>query len=115
MRVRRVENGDVPFGRGLAGYAAGGEATIQLCWMRLSQWRGEGEDDSVGIPWQNIRGYGSTETAAAYVRNTIVNTEGVESLEYFATTFDRSARTYVANARVRTVDGFTGLVSGVLP
>lgn len=115
MKVRRVENGDVPFGRGLAGYASGGEASLQLCWMRLSQWRGEGEDETVGVPWQSIRGYGMTTTAAAYIRATIVDTEGVSALSQFSIDFNRATRAYTANARVTTVDGFAGLVAGAFP
>jgi len=115
MRVRRVENGDVPFGRGLSAFASAGEAALQLCWMNLSQWRGEGEDDSAGVPWQNIRGYGMVGAAAAYIRNAIVNTEGVSTMEQFSTNFDRTKRAYTATARVRTLDGFVGVVSGVFP
>lgn len=116
LRVRRIENGDVPFGRQASAYASGGEAALQSVAQNLRSLANEWFLDSSGVDWfGTILRKGTTDTIAlAYIQQAILASNGVDSLANLVATFDRNKRAFTVTARVRTVDGIQTF-SGVYP
>ena len=117
LRVRRVENGDVPFGRQLYAYAQGGEAAVQNVATTLKFLYGEWVfDRTKGIDYlgQILKKGASEVTSAAIVQAAIVGADGVQKLTAYSYQMDRTTRRLSISATVQTIDGLQTW-AGVLP
>jgi len=124
--VRRLDaNGDKTYGRGLANYATGAEATRQRLTSRLRLILGEWFlDTDAGIPWwqpedSGVRpimgGRPDFAYTEALVKAAILGTDGIATLRSFSMSFDSSTRRLTIQATVTTVDDDSITVSVVSP
>lgn len=109
MRYRKLDNsGDFCFGHGnLDYYQDCPEAVAQAVKTRLALWAGEWFlDQEEGTPW-GLRVLGKNQ-AADYdplIRQRILQTRGVESLENYESVFDENSRHLSIAATIRTIYG----------
>ncbi len=104
--VRRLSaDHDYTFGFGLASYAFGSEAVAQSVKTRLLFLKEDYFLDlDYGVPWlQEIEGVkpARLDLAEAYIKQTILETPGVEELISFSLSFDPETRTINISADVR--------------
>lgn len=109
MMLRRLDpDHDMTFGQGLANYSRDQEATAQAVRTRLllieEEWF---LDIEAGLPWlQRIMVKPSNlALTEALIKQTILETEGILSIETFNMTFDRNTRALTINTTVRNIYG----------
>lgn len=109
MRYRKLDaNGDMTFGRGQANFyrdvpEAPAQAVKTRLLLRLGEWF---LDTSDGTPWnEEVLGKHTAGTRDAALRERIVGTEGVSSLDSFNSTFDPNTRRFSVDAVISTVYG----------
>lgn len=106
MLTRRLDaNHDMQFGRGLADFARDAEATAQAVKTRLQLLQGEWFlDTAAGVPYlQSIMVKPvALPFVEATLKQTILDTEGVEELRTFSMTLDRETRRAAIACTVRT-------------
>lgn len=120
MKIRRIVNGDVVFGHGLADFAVGDDATVQAVKCELRFQRGEWFlDITKGIPW--LRHANTDERpilgrfpadlsyAAATIKATILSVDGVASIDTFDLDFNHATRALSCTAKgtLKTGEPFT--------
>lgn len=109
MIVRRLDrNHDMTMGNGLAAYASGVEAIAQSCKTRLLMLKGEFFlDTEYGVPYlQEIMVKPVNQPLTeSIIKQTILDTVGVELLESFSMTFDTETRLATISANVITNAG----------
>ena len=109
MLVRRLDEGhDMTFGQGVANYARDDEATAQKVKTRLLLLKGEWFlDTDAGVPHlqQIMVRPSNLPLAEAIIKQTILETEGVEALRSFGMTFDRDTRRLTIQATVTNIYG----------
>ncbi len=104
--IRRFENGDiVTSGRQ---FAVEGDAVARNVRHRLRLFLGEYYlDISDGTPWfQAILGKTPQDVAELNLKNRILTTPGVATIQRFAFRTDRNERRITVTATVRTADGY---------
>jgi hypothetical protein len=117
MKTRRLVNGDITFGRGLQGYVSGAEAVAQkvLCRLRViaKEWC---LDQSQGVPYFPLDTSGDKTFVQmpadvpfleASFKATILQTDGVQNIISFASSFDHASRRVTVDASGSTLDGGT--------
>ena len=109
MRYRKLdEDGDMTFGNKQKDfYRDQPEAVAQAVWTRLRLWTGEWFiDTSAGTPYQNaVLGTNKSSTLEPALRQRILGTEGVSSIEDFETITNSIDRLVTINAIVNTQYG----------
>ena len=109
MIVRRLDdNHDMTFGRGIADMARDDEATAQAVKTRLLLLKGEWFlDTDAGVPYlqQIAVKPANLPLAEAIIKQTILETEGIEALRSFSMTFDRDTRRLTIQATVTNIYG----------
>lgn len=115
--TRRLDaNHDMTFGQGLANFAVDAEATAQNVRTRLELLQGEWFlDTSAGVPYlqNDYVAKAITDKPAdlafseAAVQQEILDTDGVDSLDGFASQFNRDTRLFSVQATVKTEFGTT--------
>jgi hypothetical protein len=121
MRYRKLDaNKDMTFGNQQADfYRNVPDASAQAIDTRLrllvGEWYGEWYLDlEEGTPMQTrVLGKGTLETAEPTIRDRILNTQGVDSIESFSTSFNPDTRVFSYQAVVETIYG-TITMTGVL-
>lgn len=124
--VRRLDaNGDLTFGRGHSDYLTGKEATQQRLVSRLRLVLGEWFlNVGAGIPWWQIEGSEvpgilggkpNLPYIEGLLKDTILGTDGIASLQSFTMVFDGNARALAVTAEVITTDGETIALDEVFP
>jgi len=111
MIVRRLNNDfDISFGHGLSDYARDQEAVAQNVRTRLQLLREEWFlDVDAGVPYlQEIMVKpANLPLAESYIKQTIIDTDGVDELRNFSMDFDRETRKLVVSSTVSTIYGTT--------
>lgn len=109
MILRRLdEKHDMMFGQGLTAYCRNQEATAQSVRTRLllieEEWF---LDIEAGLPWlQRVMVKpANLALTEALIKQTILETEGILSIESFTMTFDRNSRALTINVSVRNIYG----------
>lgn len=119
MLTRRIEKTwDMTFGFGLANYAARAEAVAQSVRTRLQLIQGEWFlDTSAGVPYlaQICVKPANLPLAESLIKATILETEGVATLEAFDMTFDANTRRLNISATVTTIYGETTNIQTFTP
>lgn len=109
--TRRLdENWDMMFGQGLGNYCTDAESVAQNVRSRLMLLQGEWFlDTDAGVPYlQNItRKPMDLAFAESVFKQTVLETDGVSSIDSFSMTFDSSARELVVSITVITIYGTT--------
>lgn len=109
--TRRLdENHDMTFGRGLANFAVDAEATAQNVRTRLMLLQGEWFlDTDAGVPYlQRIAVKPADfQYAESVIKQTILDTDGIASMESFSMSYDGNTRELVINTSVKTIYGNT--------
>lgn len=107
MRYRKLDaNGDYSFGRGLGDFYIDNSAVVaQSIVTRLKLWTGEWFlDVTEGTPWiQEIVGIRAPTTYDAAIRDRILKTNGVLSLESYTSSRNTVTRKLTVTARVKTI------------
>lgn len=111
MRYRKLdENGDMRFGRGASDFwrdvpeAPAQAVKTRLC-LRLGEWF---LDTTDGTPYATqILGKHTSGTRDAAIRERIVGTQGVTSLDAYSSTFDPNTRSFTVSATISTAYGAT--------
>lgn len=115
MRYRILDqNGDMTFGSGqLNFYRDSPEAVAQAVMTTLKLWLGEWFiDQTVGVPYQQgVLGTNKKTSIEPTIRNAILNTIGVQSIESFSIDIDANTRTTKINATINTVYGPAAIVT----
>lgn len=109
MRYRKLDaNGDMTFGRSAANFwqdvpEAPAQAVRTRLALRLGEWF---LDTTDGTPYATqILGKHTAGTRDAAIRERIVGTEGVTSIEAYASTFDPNTRSFTVQATISTQFG----------
>lgn len=115
--TRRLDaDHDMTFGQGLANFAVNAEATAQNVRTRLQTIQGEWFlDTSAGVPYleNDYVSKAITDKPAdlaftdAAIQGEILDTDGVTSLDSFASQFDSSTRLFSVQATLETEFGTT--------
>jgi hypothetical protein len=109
--TRRLdENWDMRFGHGLSDYAVDQEAVSQNVKTRLQLLRGEWFlDVDAGVPYlQEIMVKpADLQLAEAIIKQTIIETDGIDELRTFSMDFNRDTRVLFISATVTTIYGTT--------
>lgn len=111
MRVRALDsNGDYTFGKGLANFWIDTPAAVaQEVITRLGLIQGEWYlDNEQGVPWKTqILGYNTQSTRDLVIKNTILTTPGVVTLNSYSSSLDPATRLYDVSAEIITAFGTT--------
>lgn len=110
MRVRKITNGDYCLGHGDSEFFTDqAEAVAQDCMTRLALWRGTWFiDTQEGTPWiQQI--LGKHDAVDVVLRNRILETQGVLSLEEFESILNPDNRRLTITATINTIYGLASL------
>lgn len=111
MRYRRLDaNGDYTFGHQQADfYINQPEAVGQAVQTRLALFTGEWFLDTTdGTPWRtDVLGKYTQNHYDIVIKERIIDTPGVKSLDSYASTFDRDARALRVQATITTIYGTT--------
>jgi hypothetical protein len=117
MRYRKLDtNGDMNFGNQQADfYRDNPEAVAQAVWTRLRLWVGEWFIDTTeGTPYQQAAlGTNKKATIGPAIRERILGTQNVTSIESFNVSIDADNRTATVSAVINTAFGSAQL-QGVL-
>ncbi|AZI51972.1 hypothetical protein CBF16_14330 [Pantoea agglomerans] len=115
MRYRREDaDGDYTFGRGDDTWLINSpEAVAQAVKTRFLLWYGQWFlDITEGTPWiQSVLGKQKPDTYNLAIRQRILETRGVKSIQSFDTTTDTSTRRVVFTAIIDTIYGTTTVTS----
>lgn len=105
MRVRAIdENNDWTFGRGLQDYKIEQRAISQNVKTRILSFYGDCFfDETAGIDWFRLLGYGTQELLLMSIKETVVNTEGVTAINDVTVTIDREQRSFVVKYDIQTI------------
>ena len=111
MRVRKLSaTGGLTFGQGLANFYINSAAGVgQEVVTRLKLIQGEWYlDQSQGVPWfTQILGYSKQAVRDLLIKNTILTTPNVNTLDYFNSVTNKATRQYSVIANISTVYGST--------
>lgn len=111
MRVRAMTTaGDMTFGRGSANFLVNSpEAVAQIIGTRLRLWVNEWFLDlEDGTPWlQQVIGKGTRDLYDTVIRQRVLETPGVTSIESYSSEYDGTLRTLTVAMRVNTQYGPT--------
>lgn len=111
MRYRRLDaTGDMTFGQGGANFLADSPETVaQSVLTRLRLWAGEWYlNIAEGTPYKEaVLGKGTEKTAELAMRQRILETKGVQSLDSFSYALDRDQRRAEFAAEITTLYGAT--------
>lgn len=113
MRYRKLDaDGDYTIGTGVDFLVNSPETVAQAVKTRLALWRGEWfVDTRDGTPWatdilgKRLRGR-SPDSA---IKQRILGTEGVLSIESYSSTFDGESRRFSVTTTISTIYGTTTL------
>ena len=109
MRYRKLDaNGDYTFGHQQADfYRDQPEAVAQAVQTRLGLFTGEWFLDTTdGTPWRtDILGKYTQGAYDAVLKDRILQTDGVKSIDAYASSLDRNARRLTVNATISTIYG----------
>jgi hypothetical protein len=123
--VRKLVSGDPVFGHGLQGFLTKSSATAQKCACRVRMILGEWFlDVNAGLPWvampeanarvilgePNVLGY-----AEGLIKQAIINTPGVSSIEEFRFTLNHDRRAGSVYVTAKDEDGTTFEVEASFP
>lgn len=118
MLSRKLDsNWDMTFGQGLGNYLVDRDAVMQNVKTRLQHLRGEWFlDVDAGVPYlQEICiKPANQELADAIIKETIIDTDGIKTLESYSSSFDADTRTLFITASVSTIFGTTDNIRLVL-
>lgn len=107
MLVRRLDsNHDMTFGYGLANYSTDAEACSQNVKTRLLLLQEEWFlDTTAGVPWlqQIMVKPADLALAESIIKERILTTEGIESIQAFDFTFDANTRKVNIACTVKTI------------
>lgn len=113
--VRKLVNGDPVFGQGMQGFLSKTSATAQKAVCRVRMILGEWFLDlDAGIPWVAMPDatarpiIGETQIAGyaeSFIKQTLINTTGVVSIESFDFTVDHNRRAAAVKAVLKDEDG----------
>ena len=110
MRYRKLDaNGDYTLGTGADFLQDTPEAVAQAVRTRLALWAGEWfADTSDGTPWDTeVLGKFTASTRDAVIKEQILGTPGVTSIDEYLSTFDGKARRLSITATISTAYGTT--------
>ena len=111
MRYRQLDaDGDYTFGNGQADfYRDQPEAVAQAIQTRLGLYAGDWFlDTTEGTPWrEDVLGRGTGTVYDLVIRERILDTPGVLSLDAYSSTLDRDRRALSVRATVTTLYGST--------
>jgi hypothetical protein len=114
MRYRKLDaNGDYTFGQGLSNFFIDvPEAPAQAARTRLLLWLGTWFLDlTAGVPYlTKVLGKYTGQTRDPVLQATILQTEGVLSLDSYSSSFDPNTRAFTVNAQAETIFG-TAIIS----
>lgn len=117
MRYRKLdENGDYVFGAGVNSFHTNSpEAVAQAVLTRLNLWMGEWfADTSDGTGWnQSILGKQSGNLYELTLRQRVLETPGVQSIDEFQSLLNTETRTLTVSMTVNTIYG-TAVLDGSL-
>ena len=108
MKYRKLDaNGDYTIGTGADFLVNSPEAVAQAISTRLKLWQGEWFIDVTdGTPWnQEILGKRNGRNPDAAIRQRILGTQGVTSIESYSSQFDGDTRGLFVTATVNTQYG----------
>lgn len=109
MRYRKLDaNGDYTFGNSQSDfYRDQPEAVAQAVQTRLQLLTGEWFlDTSTGTPWRaQVLGKYTSTIRDTVIKQRIIQTIGVQSLDAYSSTFDPSSRTFSVQATITTIYG----------
>lgn len=109
MRYRKLDaNGDYTFGHQQADfYRDQPEAVAQAVKTRLGLFTGEWFLDTTdGTPWRtDVLGKYTQGAYDAVIKARIIDTEGVQSIDAYSSTLDRSSRALSVQASISTIYG----------
>lgn len=109
MRYRKLDaNGDYTFGHQQADfYRDQPEAVAQAVQTRLGLFTGEWFLDTTdGTPWRtDILGKYTQGAYDAVLKDRILQTDGVKSIDAYSSSLDRNARRLTVNATISTIYG----------
>ncbi|MGP2502260.1 hypothetical protein ACTUSN_12825 [Pantoea ananatis] len=115
MRYRREDDdGDYTFGHGDDTWLINSPETVaQAVKTRFLLWYGQWFlDTTAGTPWiQSVLGKQKPETYNLAIRQRILETQGVKSIQAFDTTTDSTTRRVVFTATIDTIYGTTTVTS----
>ncbi|MGP2413864.1 hypothetical protein ACTUSQ_06825 [Pantoea ananatis] len=115
MRYRREDtDGDYSFGRGDDTWLINSpDAVAQAVKTRFLLWYGQWFlDTTAGTPWiQSVLGKQKPETYNLAIRQRILETQGVKSIQSFDTTTDSATRRVVFTATIDTIYGTATVTS----
>lgn len=115
MRYRREDDdGDYTFGQGDDTWLINSPGTVaQAIKTRFLLWYGQWFlDTTEGTPWiQSVLGKQKPETYNLAIRQRILETRGVNSIQSFDTTLNTSSRRVVFTATIDTIYGTTTVTS----
>lgn len=115
MRYRREDDdGDYTFGQGDDTWLINSPETVaQAIKTRFLLWYGQWFlDTTEGTPWiQSVLGKQKPETYNLAIRQRILETRGVNSIQSFDTTLNTSSRRVVFTATIDTIYGTTTVTS----
>lgn len=110
MRYRKLDaSGDYTLGTGADFLQDTPEAVAQAVHTRLALWAGEWFSDvSDGTPWDTeVLGKFTASTRDAVIKDRILGTAGVVSIDAYQSTFDGSTRRLSVTATITTAYGTT--------
>lgn len=111
MRVRRLDaNHDMTFGRGLGNIAKEAEAVAQRVKTRLYLLQGEWFlDTDAGVPYLQKIATKPVDLnyAESILKQTILETEGVDSISNWSASLNRDTRRFSITCTVSTIYGST--------
>lgn len=117
MRYRKLDSGDdMTFGNQQSDfYRDVPEAPGQAVGTRLRLLSGEWYVDvSVGVPYQGgVIGKHTKDTADPVIRDAILNTQGIDAILSYESSFDGDTRIFTVSATVSTIYG-EAVFSGVI-
>ena len=117
MRVRALdENGDYTFGRGAGNFLVNSPAAVAQCVKtRLGLKQGEWFlDTAAGTPWDTqVLGYGTAALRDNAIKNVVLGTPGVTSIDAYSSTFDPATRAFTVQMTISTQYGATTVATTV--
>jgi hypothetical protein len=117
MRVRALdETGDMTFGRGSGNFLVDTPAAVAQCAKtRLGLIQGEWYlDKTAGTPWNTkVLGTGTAATRDIAVKQVVLGTPGMLSIDTYSSTIDPVTRKFSVNMDVTTQYGTTTISTTV--
>ncbi len=110
MRYRQLISDDASFGSGATVFLVDSPATVaQAVLTRLRLIQGEWFlDVTAGVPYlTDVLGFNTSGTRDLAIKNVILGTQGVVSLDAYASQFDALTRRFTVTATLTTIYGET--------